>query len=151
MKKIILISVLTTSIILVSCTNPFTSQSQRWTKWIWGAKNWWAPNDIIRLKSRSWDKMWSGNLQRFWSWSERPNWQRSGSWSRIWSWSINSRFPQLTEEDRQKLTDSMEARRLWDTAKSDEIMKELEAKYPSVFSWSTMIWWLRWTWTWAIK
>ncbi|MDD2565730.1 MAG: hypothetical protein PHZ26_04135 [Candidatus Gracilibacteria bacterium] len=151
MKKIILISVLTTSIILVSCTNPFTSQSQRGTKGIGGAKNGGAPNDIIRLKSRSGDKMGSGNLQRFGSGSERPNGQRSGSGSRIGSGSINSRFPQLTEEDRQKLTDSMEARRLGDTAKSDEIMKELEAKYPSVFSGSTMIGGLRGTGTGAIK
>lgn len=148
MKKSFLSIVLISTILtIVSCSNPLSWQSKTsWKNWVWRwawrGWAWWIPSDIIRLK-------WRG-----WSWALR---QWFGSWSRVWSWSIWDRFSALNEEDRTKLNTSMEARRSWDTTKADEIMKELSAKYPDVFSWWVLMWtrWWRWgwrnnfTWSWS--
>lgn len=137
MKKIIITSIiLAIWFTLVSCTNPFSSNNNadnRWFRWMWRWQIDWGrgrTDDIVRLKWRWWREWWQMN----------PRFQRFGSWARMWSWSFNERFSKLSEEDRNKLKESMDARRSWDTAKSDQIMSELKNKYPDVFSGSITFW-----------
>ena len=136
MKKIFIWSVILTSIILTSCTNPFASQTSQWWEWKWW-RGWQKTDDIVRLKGHGWNKWW----QRFWSWAR--------SWSGSRMFGSGGLFSTLSEEDKQLLRDSMTARRSGDTAKADEIIKWLKEKYPLVFSWSVMMIWGRWNRGWS--
>jgi len=111
-----------------------------WWCWLKSMPNQEYTDDFSMDQQIPWKESnnWTINKTRpVWSWNSQL-----GSWNKSWSLK-GSRMPMWNMTwDVKELVDKMiELRNAWDITWSDEIRKQLESKYPDLFSWA-----MRWPW-----